>query len=67
MGSRALKFGDIDAILVFEDYNQHLLFLLPLLALPQKEVLIMLHGNQQFAMNNKIKYSSSRISEVYLG
>ena len=65
MGLRALKFEDYDVILVFEAYNQHLLFLLPLLALTKKEVLIMLHGNQQFAMNNKIKYLGLLYLKIY--
>ena len=66
MGLRALKFKDYDAILVFEAYNQHLLFFLPLLALTRKEVLIMLHGNQQFAMNSKIKYLGLLYLKIYL-
>lgn len=66
MGLRALTFKDSDAILVFEAYNQHLLFLLPLLALTQKEVLIMLHGNQQFAMNSTIKYLGLLYLKIYL-
>ena len=66
MGLRALTFEDYDAILVFEAYNQHLLFLLPLLAFTRKEVLIMLHGNQQFAMNSKIKYLGLLYLKIYL-
>ena len=66
MGLRALSFKDYDAILVFEAYNQHLLFLLPLLALTQKEILIMLHGNQQFAMNSTIKYLGLLYLKIYL-
>ena len=66
MGLRALKFEENDAIFVFEAYNQHLLFLLPLLALTKKEIFIMLHGNQQFAMNNKIKYLGLLYLKLYL-
>ncbi|MEQ9551478.1 MAG: glycosyltransferase family 1 protein [Coleofasciculus sp. G3-WIS-01] len=56
MGVRAFKLKDIDVIFVFEIYNQHLLAVLPLLAFRGKEVLISLHGNQQFAMNSRIKF-----------
>ena len=66
MGLRAFKLKDNDSILVFEAYNQHLLFLLPLLALTRKEILIMLHGNQQFAINSKIKYLGLLYLKIYL-
>ncbi|MDJ0691176.1 MAG: glycosyltransferase family 1 protein [Xenococcaceae cyanobacterium MO_188.B32] len=66
MGLRALKFKDNHAIFVFEAYNQHFLFLLPLLALTKKEIFIMLHGNQQFAMNSKIKYLGLLYLKIYL-
>ena len=66
MGLRALKFKDNHSIFIFEAYNQHLLFLLPLLALTKKETLIMLHGNQQFAMNSKIKYLGLLYLKTYL-
>lgn len=55
MGIRAFRLKDIDTIFIFEIYNQHLLGVLPLLALTGKQVLISLHGNQQFAMTSKIK------------
>lgn len=66
MGLRSFNFEDYDAILILEAYNQHLLFLLPLLALTKKEVLIMLHGNQQFAMNSTIKYLGLLYLKIYL-
>ena len=56
MGIKALKYKDRELLFVFEAYNQHLLLLLPLLLLTGKKVLIMLHGNQQFAIHSKIKY-----------
>ncbi|HHP7232682.1 MAG TPA: glycosyltransferase family 1 protein, partial [Xenococcaceae cyanobacterium] len=65
MGIKALKLKSQN-ILVFEAYNQHLLFLLPLLVLTQKKVFIMLHGNQQFAMTSKIKYWGLLYLKFYL-
>ncbi|HAG84139.1 MAG TPA: hypothetical protein DCL61_24035 [Cyanobacteria bacterium UBA12227] len=56
MGLRSLKFKDIDTLFIFEIYNQHLLFVLPLLASTGKDVFISLHGNQQFAINSRIKF-----------
>ena len=66
MGIRALNLKDCDALLIFEAYNQHLLFLLPFLSLTNKEILIMLHGNQQFALNDKIKYLGLLYLKFYL-
>jgi glycosyltransferase involved in cell wall biosynthesis len=56
MGIRVLKLKDCQILLIFEAYNQHLIILLLLLVLSGKKVLIMLHGNQQFAMTSKLKY-----------
>ena len=56
MGIKSLQAKESDTFFVFEAYNQHLLLLLPLLLLTRKNILIMLHGNQQFAIQNKIKY-----------
>lgn len=56
MGIMGLQSKNCDTLFVFEAYNQHFLLLLPLLVLSRKEVLIMLHGNQQFALNSKLKY-----------
>lgn len=66
MGVRAFKLKDIDSIFVFELYNQHLLFLLPLLVLTGKKVFLTLHGNQQFAMTSKIKYLGFLYLKIYL-
>lgn len=70
MGSRALQFPkDVDTIFVFEIYNQHLSIVLPLLALISlrgKEVLIGLHGNQQFAMSSRIKNWGLMYLRTYL-
>ena len=66
MGLRAFNFKDIDSIFVFEFYNQHCLFLLPLLALRGKLTFLSLHGNQQFAMNSKIKYLGFIYLKFYL-
>ena len=65
MGIKALSLKNKN-ILVFEAYNQHLLFLLPLLVLTEKKVFIMLHGSQQFAMNSKIKYWGLLYLKLYL-
>jgi hypothetical protein len=56
MGIRGLKAKNCDTLFLFEAYNQHLLFLLPLLLLTRKNILIMLHGNQQFALHSRVKY-----------
>jgi hypothetical protein len=69
LGLNALKFSDVDTIFIFEIYNQHLIFLLPLLAIMAikgKEVLICLHGNQQFAMTSTIKFLGLLYLKVYL-
>lgn len=66
MGMRALKLKECDSLLVFEAYNQHLLLLLPLLALTGKEIFIMLHGNQQFAIYSKLKYFGLLYLKLYL-
>ena len=65
MGIMGLQ-SKCDTLFVFEAYNQHLLLLLPLLVLSRKEVLIMLHGNQQFALNSKIKYWGLLYLKLYL-
>ena len=65
MGIRALSLKT-NNILVFEAYNQHLFFLLPLLILTNKKTFIMLHGNQQFAMYSKIKYWGLLYLKLYL-
>jgi len=57
MALRAFRFKDVDTIFVFEIYNQHLFFSLPLLMLSGKELLIGLHGNQQLAMTHSLKYA----------
>jgi hypothetical protein len=66
MGLRAFNLKDIDSIFVFELYNQHLFFLLPLLALTGKEVFLSLHGNQQFAMTSQIKFLGLMYLKAYL-
>lgn len=69
MGLRSLKFSDVDTVFIFEVYNQHLLLVMPLfsiMALRGKEVLICLHGNQQFAMTNKIKFWGLLYLKAYL-
>lgn len=66
MGLRALKFKNNNSILVFEAYNQHLLLLLPLLTVSRKEIFIMLHGNQQFAMKSIVKYLGLLYLKIYL-
>ncbi|MDJ1181416.1 glycosyltransferase family 1 protein [Roseofilum sp. BLCC_M91] len=70
MGTRALQFPqEVNTIFVFELYNQHLSILLPLLALQAlqgKEVLISLHGNQQFAMSSGIKNLGLMYLRMYL-
>jgi hypothetical protein len=55
MGLQALSLKDVDSIFVMEAYNQHLLFLLPMLAATGKKIFIVIHGNQQFAQESKIK------------
>ncbi len=65
MGLRALTLKT-NNILVFEAYNQHLLFLLPLLIFTNKKTFIMLHGNQQFAMHSKVKYWGLLYLKLYL-
>ncbi len=69
MGLRALQLKEVDVIFIFEAYNQHFLILLPLLtlmALKGKEILISLHGNQQFAMTNLVKYWGLIYLKIYL-
>ncbi len=66
MGIRAFRLKDIDTIFIFEIYNQHLLAILPLLALKGKQVFISLHGNQQFAMNSQIKFFGLLYLKTYL-
>ncbi|HEY9652764.1 MAG TPA: glycosyltransferase family 1 protein [Coleofasciculaceae cyanobacterium] len=66
MGIRALNIKDIDALFIFEIYNQHLFIVLPLLASTGKEVFISLHGNQQFAMSSPIKFLGLLYLKTYL-
>lgn len=66
LGIRALKLKDVDTIFVFEIYNQHLLLLLPLIALTGKNVLLSLHGNQQFAMSSQIKFMGLMYLKNYI-
>ncbi|MGF1539175.1 MAG: glycosyltransferase family 1 protein [Pleurocapsa sp.] len=66
MGIKALKTNNCDTFFVFEAYNQHLLLLLPLLSLTRKDIVIMLHGNQQFAIHNKLKYSGLLYLKLFL-
>lgn len=66
MGIRAFNFEEYDYIFIFEIYNQHLFFLLPLLALTRKEVFLSLHGNQQFAMYSKFKLIGLMYLKAYL-
>ena len=69
MGLNVLQFADVDTIFIFEIYNQHLLFIMPLLAimaLRGKEILICLHGNQQFAITSKIKFWGLLYLKAYL-
>jgi glycosyltransferase involved in cell wall biosynthesis len=66
MGIKALHLKDIDSIFIFEFYNQHLFFLLPLLALTRKEIFLSLHGNQQFAMESPLKFLGLIYLKIYL-
>jgi glycosyltransferase involved in cell wall biosynthesis len=66
MALRAFQLKDVDALFIFEIYNQHLLLALPLLALTGKKLLISLHGNQQFAMSSKFKYIGLMYLKAYL-
>ena len=66
MALRAFKLQDADTLFVFEIYSQHLLLTLPLLALTGKEVLLSLHGNQQFAMTSKVKYLGLLYLKLFL-
>lgn len=66
MGIRAFNFKDIDVLFIFEIYNQHLFFVLPLVASTGKEVFISLHWNQQFAMNSRMKFLGLLYLKTYL-
>lgn len=66
MGLKASQLKDCDVIFILEAYNQHFLFLLPLLALTGKEVLIGLHGNQQFAIYSRLKALGLMYLKTYL-
>ncbi|MGL5874085.1 MAG: glycosyltransferase family 1 protein [Xenococcaceae cyanobacterium] len=66
MGLRALKLKQCDVLFVFEAYNQHLFVLLLLLTITRKKVLIMMHGNQQLAMESKLKYLGLLYFKMYL-
>jgi glycosyltransferase involved in cell wall biosynthesis len=66
MALRAFKLKEVDSLFIFEIYNQHLFIALPLLVLTGKEVLISLHGNQQFAMSSKLKYLGLMYLKAYL-
>lgn len=63
---RAFKLKDIDSIFLFEIYLQHVFITLFLLALTGKEVLICLHGEQQFADKNPIKYAGLLYLKLFL-
>lgn len=66
MSLRAFQLQEVDTLFVFEIYSQHLLLTLPLLALTGKEVLLSLHGNQQFAMTSKVKYLGLLYLKLFL-
>lgn len=66
MGLRSFSLKNVDSIFVFEFYNQHCLFLLPLLVLRGKPTFLSLHGNQQFAISSKIKYLGLIYLKLYL-
>ncbi len=66
MALRGFQYPEADALFIFEIYSQHLLLTLPLLALTGKEVLLSLHGNQQFAMNSKVKYLGLLYLKLFL-
>ncbi|MBR8830485.1 MAG: hypothetical protein N5P05_000041 [Chroococcopsis gigantea SAG 12.99] len=66
MGIKALSMKDIDSIFVLEAYNQHLLFLLPMLISTGKNIFIGIHGNQQFAQENKVKALGFEYLQFYL-
>jgi hypothetical protein len=66
MGIEGFKAKNCDTLFVFEAYNQHLLLLLPLLALTRKNIVIMLHGNQQFAIHSKLKYLGLLYLKLFL-
>ncbi|MGK7933986.1 MAG: hypothetical protein AB4041_21505 [Microcystaceae cyanobacterium] len=66
MGLQSLKLKEIDSIYVIEIYNQHLLFLLPLLKLTGKKIFLGLHGNQTLAQESQIKALGFRLLKSYL-
>lgn len=66
MGLQALRLLEVDSIFVMEAYNQHLLFLLPMLALTGKRIFIGIHGNQQFAQESLIKALGLGYLKFYL-
>jgi hypothetical protein len=66
MGIKALSLQDVDSIFVMEAYNQHLLFLLPMLAATSKNIFICIHGNQQFAQESQIKALGLQYLQLYL-
>ncbi|MBW4520428.1 MAG: hypothetical protein KME16_12105 [Scytolyngbya sp. HA4215-MV1] len=63
---RAFQLKDVDCIFLFEIYLQHVFITLPLLALTGKEILICLHGEQQFAEKNIIKYIGLLYLKLFL-
>jgi hypothetical protein len=56
MALRAMKLKNVETIFVFEIFNQHLFFSMPLLLLSGHKILIGLHGNQQLAVGSRVKY-----------
>lgn len=66
VGLQALKLKEVDSIYVMEIYNQHLLFLLPLLQLTGKKIFLGLHGNQTLAQENIVKELGFRFLKRYL-
>lgn len=66
MGLDALKQKEMDTIYCLEIYNQHLFFLLPLLALSNKTIFFGLHGNQVLAQEHFIKAWGLSLLRNYL-
>ncbi len=66
MGLRSLKLKDVDTIIVMEIYLQHVFITLPLLALTGKTVLLLLHGDQQFALKNWVKAIGLNYVKLFL-
>jgi hypothetical protein len=66
MGIKALSLKNVNSIFVMEAYNQHLLFLLPMLATTGKNIFICIHGNQQFAQESRLKALGLKYLQYYL-